>query len=413
MSRYTITMRTTNADGVGRLLRLEGRTVRYVAFQNADGSYPANAHEVTSDTYAVCYSTSSKDKRGYIGSYLVGNVPEIHNEIDARQKATAWMVATPAEVDEAKSSDEHEAYAMVELETAQVRNCRNCGQVIAITRVLRGDVLCIPCWTEETKAAQLAYLKSIPGRQQEIPATAKEPFTPADEAVRDTRELATALHSRGPWKPEHCHEVPPVQGCWCAVTGLPEYGEPIIAATDATDDMMADYSAHSGWTEDMCRVAVSDLCYSTGVTRPSCCGALLCSRHAREAAEDSCPNCGSLMSSALAAFDTAEEIRRSQPIERVPGVDGSPATWASDAWVSDGCVLSVTRPEAPATPPTWPRYGVAVEWWDDDRGVSVAAVIGSHETWEIAIEEMKRLKRLDRFDRITGTIALYGSDSDV
>jgi hypothetical protein len=75
----------------GSGLIMLGRQVRHVSFQTADGVYPATAHEVTDGTWANCYSTSSRDKRGFIGSFLVGNVPAIHNEIDSRQKGTAWM----------------------------------------------------------------------------------------------------------------------------------------------------------------------------------------------------------------------------------------------------------------------------------------------------------------------------------
>lgn len=44
---------------------------------------------------------------------------------------------------------------------------------------------------------------------------------------------------------------------------------------------------------------------------------------------------------------------------------------------------------------------------------SVKAVIGSYDTWEQAAHEVERLKRLGRFEYVHGIIALYGSETDV
>lgn len=546
MKRYAISMATSGKQ-------LAGRNIRYVTFQNADGTYPTNAHEVTDETLALCYSTSGKDRRGYIGSYLVGNIPAIASEIDQRRKGTAWMVATPAEANSEaepaptsrrgrladdqlaylalskpertaawngadierrgrcmaaeiiRDSDEEEAYGMdAEADkrrgllgamrhdgggTCLRNNCPGCVSTcesdcegdcdgdcsIKVAEVVTGladrlDHMAEQGATiaeldreramsaEETKAAQLAYLRSIPGRMpncncstlghaDDCPAkvdprtlTADDPRNgdvvdldrldrlmrhrdhghdvlndavmeaceidgpPTPEPTPDTRHMAKTMWIGGndTWTPEHCHHIPPLNGCWCAVNGS-TFGD--LEIIDETPSLPV-------WSEGMCW-AVESLCYSTGVTRLACCGLLLCSSHARQAADDVCPNCGLMMSAPLAAFDAAEQaLRDNEALTVATGGDLAAPDWTSDSWVSDGYALSVQRPDVPASRPVWPRYGVTVEWWDDEAGCSRQGVIGSYDTWEIAVAEMARLKRVDRFDRVTGTIALYGSLED-
>jgi hypothetical protein len=517
LMRYTITMATQfdgeQEDGTEGPLIIAGRVVRLVQFQNVDGTYPANAHEVTSNTWALCYSTSKRDKRGYIGAYLVGNVPEIHNEIDARQKATAWMIATPQDAADAvadlhaataellaesspvqtsrrgrlaadqvaylgmtksertdawngasietrgrylaaqivRDSDEDGAWGMVTLTAVDPRRGitvnldkldrlmrhRDCDHATLNDTVMDicematdAQTDAVPCpytsygercakpashdgGTHENADAEtigvnepaddmedrLTYMAETGATAEEIHA---ERLMSEAEIRANTRTLAATLHSQGAgnWTPEHCNHVPPMSGCWCALLdqgddSMPSY--PMNAHPVAIDNCEAGiYPAHN--------------CEAEGVTRTACCGALLCSPHARQAAEERCPVCDSVMSAPLAAFDAAMASREIEIIEMasIPG----PVT--ADVIVTS--FRAGSRHELPIVP-TWPRYGVMVEWWEDrddaGNGGGKRAIIGSYDTWEVAAKEVDRLKRLGRFEYVHGIVALYGSDSDL
>jgi hypothetical protein len=542
--RYTITM----ASETDPMVMANGRTVRLVRFQNADGTYPANAHEVTSSTMATLYSTSSADRRGYIGSFPVGSLPAIHNEIDARQKAAAWMNPSPADIDTAIAEEQADACdiggyvdELCDEHHAQVTADRtpdstptpmpigerdpvnttagndDHGDLRTWRRTINGkhysfNVVNMPdgelrlfasvyngygdkdvqlfgmtqaeadergmqwgcAWDrvhaitikspatmtyEETKAAQLAYLRSIPGRMpttcetyecndvptvvvtlgsgnarsetrhcdrhgfdlqesaffqnirsisplvtpKPIPAVAKPPFTPdaaeerlvasclksqalADEET-NARALAAKLHKRaGSWAAEHCHHVPPLAGCWCAILGTP------IPVPTVTRDAPG--------LAPRCQGSQLSLCTAASTAYLACCGAPMCSHHAAETITEACPVCGSVMSAPLAAFDAASEAQ------------GSPAyrPILSGRDIRDESPITSTLTVDSRREPSGPRYGVSVEWWDDR---AVRAVIGSYETWETAAHEVERLKRLERFEFVHGIVALYASEGDI
>jgi hypothetical protein len=231
-----------------------------------------------------------------------------------------------------------------------------------------------------------------------------------------TRTLAASLHSHGAALRNVSH--PLVKTSQLVTAGSPAdvrstlIARGLMPANPVT--ALNDWSAPTGRASvDNCEAGIFPLnCQMEGVTRPACCGTLLCSSHARQAAESRCPVCDSVMSGPLAAFDEANAARMSQPAEPIPTVQSTP-DWGSDAWISDGYALSVERVGSRDVSRFGPRFGVSVEWWDDNDGTARRAVIGSYDTSDVALAEMARIKRLDRFDRVTGVVALYASESDL
>jgi hypothetical protein len=453
--RYTITMATETDP----MVLANGRTVRFVRFQNADGTYPTNAHEVTSNTMAALYSTSQADKRGYLGSFPVGSLPAVHNEIDARQKATAWMRSTQARalaalIIEAKDQtpestpadacdidgyvdelcDEHHAqvaarqpkpfmgkrgdiyapepqagwgrsrswrrtigdndytFNVVNMPDGELRlfvskyngylaeyNKFQGMQYSCAWSPVHSIILKAPesppvdpdaqvklMSAAETKAAQLDYLKSIPGRYTD-----------------DTRALAAALYGAG-----------------AATKG----GVGVIDEAFTGQDR----EAYTVWSEGMCRT-MSTLCTNLGTVRLACCAILVCSGHALVTTLRPCADCGKAMSAQPPAYDEADIVasRAEEPIDETPE---SPDDW----------FVYQTHPEravdlTPVVPSV--EYGVSVEWWEDQNdaghGGAKRGVIGRYAAWEQAAEEVRRLKRLERFEFVHGVIPLYATERDV
>jgi hypothetical protein len=193
-----------------------------------------------------------------------------------------------------------------------------------------------------------------------------------------TRALAKTLHGRvaSGWNARDCDHVPPITGCWCALLSAP------LADISQFEQVPFSMAPPLVDVEPMC-AAMDYPCAGVVVTTLACCSTPVCSAHAADTIDGPCPACGSTMTTVLAVYDS-----------RVPRIPSSRP------------VPEDVRPASPV------RYGVTVEWWDDAQGIARTAVIGSHETWEVAVMEMARIKRMDRFDRVTGTIPLYASLED-
>lgn len=221
----------------------------------------------------------------------------------------------------------------------------------------------------------------------------------ADRPAADTRAMAASLRGQTvrQWTADDCDHVPPLVGCWCALLRI---GHEAPTPTGQVC-MATDYE-----------------CLGPVTAYLACCSTPVCSPHAVDSISGPCPACGSVMSAPLAAFDAAMAtldtaiIRADELVVDLEAELGPPlAAWVAreghDAYQSHPERSGDSRPDDESL--AAPTFGVVVEWWDEDRGMAMRAVIGSHETWEIAVGEMARIKRLDRFDHVTSTIALYPS----